>query len=476
LIAVNCVSFTDITNATLYTLNFPATTDVNSQDRVFVIQRIFVPQNLQQIEVLAVAVTFDNTICSDPEIQIGSRGIPCAVANPDFPVIGISPCDDYAENEGGDNIFTGNSVEGGIEDFTIGTYWYLSIRKIDIEFALNCQFQVTTTISTCPTGQVGLGDDSPVVCLPLQPQIAANGTWFPVPALSTTTLIYSVNFATDQNLVRVTLNSTDFDSVSASWGIPLNFDDNFFCYSDTVSNGQIIVTCNAVPAGNFYIVLQNSLGTTSGFLQVTTTTCPTGFSGLSCASPLALFNTTTVTGTVPAHTSGNFPQDLFYFELVANTSVVWNITMTNTTGASGQLVVRAGSFSYFDTLTGTGGNGYIFQEFAPLPNALFFTPDDSYVGSKYYFSIVNTDSIPLGYIITSTYQVVTTTTGSTATGVTSTGSKTTTGSTGSTGATGATTGATSTGATTGAKVTTGSNANSLFAPILLLASLILALL
>lgn len=86
--------------------------------------------------------------CFDPEIQIGIRGIPCATANPDFPVIGISPCDDYNEQIDGTTTFSSLDFDLAIPDYQLGTYWYFSLRKINTDFASTCNFEFFVNVST----------------------------------------------------------------------------------------------------------------------------------------------------------------------------------------------------------------------------------------------------------------------------------------------------------------------------------------
>jgi len=391
----------------------------------------------------------------------------------------------------------------------------LMIRKDDTtdDFQLACQYQITTTISVCPPGQVAISEGPPT-CVPVN-TISANGTIFGIPATTTGLIIYAVNFATDQNVVNVTVESPDFDTLSGQSGYAINFDDNNFCFASENGNGQIFMTCNSVPAGPFYIVVDaDGSATNPATISVVSSVCGAAFSGFNCGSPLYNFSSSpSFTGTIAPSTGTFFNQAIFFIDFAVNSSVSLNITVTNTAG-DGVLVVRKGSFPYDDSLDGTGGPGEIFDEVTDLPSALFFEPVDSYIGGRYYFSVVNTDdTVALSYIVTSngasttsptigtasaatasataataTSATATVTSGATTTGthpststgatVTSTGATVTgatvTGATGTT-TTAATTVSTAATATTTAKATTGS-ANALVVPIFFLASLILALL
>jgi len=381
-------------------------------------------------------------LCFDPEIQIGVRGIPCATANPDFPVIGISPCDDYVEQVDGITTFTALDQNGLIPDFQLGTFWYFSVRKINTDYLSTCNFQFFVNISTCPPNQVALGVDT--VCFPTT--TINTGSWVNIAATTADTLIYVVNFATDQALVNIIVNSTTIATASASWGFALAFADSDRCWGSSDLNNQIIVSCVAVPAGNFYIALESVFAIGASSIIVSPSQCPTGFSGLNCANPLVAFNPSqTYSGTIPPFNSSYLftPQTVFYYDFVVNSSLYLNITMNNSTGL-GNLVMRKGSFPYMDIIaSGTGGEGVFFAEVEPFPAGILFNFGDSYVGGRYYWSIANTDpSKPM------TYQMTTINGGTSTTG----------------------------GAATGASTTSKSDARALVIPVFLLACLIAALL
>lgn len=56
-LAVNCInySFNDVTNATVYTYTFNPTASIDAQDRVSVLNRIYVPLNAATIQLSGVA-------------------------------------------------------------------------------------------------------------------------------------------------------------------------------------------------------------------------------------------------------------------------------------------------------------------------------------------------------------------------------------------------------------------------------------
>jgi len=227
------------------------------------------------------------------------------------------------------------------------------------------------------------------------------------------TQIFVVNFPVDQQMVTVTLNTTEDVTLAGSWGFALAFTDNTRCSAttDTFINA-VILQCMAVPAGNFYIALENDFALSSaGVIKVTTQSCATGFSGINCLNQLIAFDATkTYTGTVSAYnaTVGLFPQVIFYTDFAINSSLELNITMDNTTGFGGNLVLRAGSFPYMDIggiVTDRGGEGVFFQEVEPFPAGILFNFGDSYVGGRYYWSIANTDpQHPMEYSMTSVSQ------------------------------------------------------------------------
>lgn len=465
--AVNAInySFSDAVNGTMYSYTFATTTDINAQDRVSILKRIFVPTDAISVQLLAINV--GSSPCLDPEVQIGIRGIPCATANPDFPVLGISPCDDY--NEQSSDVmqeFFGFQVldSGGIPDFAVGTYWYFSLRKENTDFGSSCNFNFSVTITTCASAsQVALASSGTSLCY--TPQSLTVGTPFTVTDVSVTR-IFVVNFPADQQMVTVTLNTSQSVTLAGSWGFALAFNDNERCFAQTGTN-SVVMKCMAVPAGNFYIALENSAATaSSAAITVTTQTCATGFSGINCLSKLVAFDATkTYNGTVgPFNTTlGIIPQVIFYTDFAINSSIELNITMVNTTGLGGNLVLRAGSFPYMDTssiVTGEGGEGEFFSEIESFPAGILFNFGDSYVGGRYYWSIANTDSShSLGYEMTAISESGTSSTG---------GSSTTTGGTSAT--SGSTTG---TGSTTkSATSTTGSASTMTMSVILLFASLV----
>jgi len=130
---------------------------------------IFVPKNAIEVtyNVNSIAYNSSFSACGDPEIRIsgGGRGVGCFEAGGDYEGNFIVPCLDY-DNEfptsGSPFPFNGDEVSGTVSDFKLGTWWIFSTQSdtSDGDDGIPCIYDVSVTITTCPTGQVSVWTDS----------------------------------------------------------------------------------------------------------------------------------------------------------------------------------------------------------------------------------------------------------------------------------------------------------------------------
>jgi hypothetical protein len=274
------------------------------------------------------------------------------------------------------------------------------------------------------------------------------------------------------------------------------------------------VTCYSFPAGLLYITLTGGGGasTSTAFIQISTTTCAGGKTGVGCNANLIAYNASVplTNGSLPAWggSPAIFPSTVYYIPFAVNSTIGLNITVAAITG-SGSLTYRVGTFPFDDDISGQG-QGFLYSDdradFSTTTTVtLYLTPQDTVLGNTVYFAISNEDANPLSYSISASSIVPSTTTGitsvsgttnaagttnasgtgtthasgtttTTASGTTTTTTASGTTTTGTTTTKVTTTTGTSTGTATSSKVTTGSGANMLVVPVVLLASLLLALL
>jgi hypothetical protein len=286
-------------------------------------------------------------------------------------------------------------------------------------------------------------------------------------------------------------------------GVAAAEDGGARCEAGANADDTITVTCYSFPAGTLYITLTSIFSrpsTSTAFIRVSTTTCPQGKSGLGCNANLVFLNVSNIpqmNGTLPVYSgSGFFPSTVYYIPFAVNSTFSLNITVGASGNGNGQMVYGVGTFPFADDVSDQS-TGYLYgddiESFdTASPVTLYLTPQDTVLGNTVYFTISNEDTTTaLSYSISASSFIPSTTTGVTGvtvvTGVTSvsgttaSGSGTTASGTTASGttATGATTSVvtTSSGTSTSGKVTTtGSGANMLVVPVVLLASLLLALL
>ncbi len=149
-------------------------------------------------------------------------------------------------------------------------------------------------------------------------------------------------------------------------------------------------------------------------MQMTSTVCPPGKSGLNCNSPLIAFNSSITNGSVPTYNTSLNSEVIYYIDFPVNSTSGVNISFGLISG-SAQILFQKDRFPYITDLNAEGSEGTLFEgDVQSLPSTIFITNYDTLVGGRMYFTIVNTDgSTEVTFNVTSEATVEIQTTGTT---------------------------------------------------------------
>jgi len=488
----------------------PSFDDIVLERRTFNVG-IFVPINAYQViyNVESFAFNASDSPCEDPDVKFsgGGRGVGCWEAGGDYPGTSIVPCLDYSENfvTLGDNITFDNAAANdgsGIADLAFGTWWFFSTQPDTFDDDNTCKFGITVTVLTCPVGQVSVANEgsNPSCVTPIT--IYANGT--NIRFNNTGTAVFVATLANPADAIVLSYNTTDGGDVTVSmWpNAAVREVNNDFC--TFTSDFTDVFTCFSIPSGLFYITVEtDNLAGGDSILNILAQTCPAGTGGINCASSVVAWNSSLTGGSLPADVGSVSPGHLYYIDFAQNTSVSLNISIIQPNGGSGspdgRVFLKKGMWPF----VGGDGNGFDIyfgdddESFDTVtPVVIYFRPEDSYMGGRFWFAVINEGIDPVNYTFSSSVFVSSSTgvtgvstsgsvstgasaTGASATGASATGASATGASATGASATGATaTGATATGATatgaTSSKATTGSTTKSSASTVAVSAVVILA--
>jgi hypothetical protein len=429
IVLVSAQPWIDLTNGTTARTIQLASVDYQAQERVQTVYRIWIPENTASVEIDAGSVDGG---CYDPDVMVGTRAPTCHFYTYDYPTSqGIVPCGNYLESYNNKTVVPASYYNGdGFYDLKFGTYWYIGVRKesYSSQTDLNCTFDLTVTINPCPVGTIGIGDGT-LACVPIN-QINATTSYALLNVSSAdTALVYVVDFSAPQSTISVAIHTDDVNLEAAGRIMSGSIFSYASCYASYNSNfGGVNLTCAAVPAGRFVIGLTtSSTNSGSGNITVTGVTCPAGKTGIDCSNTLTQFFTNITGNFIVPVQSTFYSQNVYYIDFNINDTVTLNITVTSING-TGYLVYRKDVFPYYDDLSALGQYGYARDDtpvyFTDGDSAtLFITPQDTVVGGRHYFAVVNFGaSTPLNY----TFNVQTpSTTGASATATTAAAATTT---------------------------------------------------
>jgi hypothetical protein len=382
------------------------------------------PQNTNYVQITAIPVPFNSeAVCQDPMLHLAVRGLPCNLVSGDYPSSSIVPCSEYYRVNVSSPIFLDPSSSLSIRDQEYGTWWYLGFRKAADDFNKDCKYNAVVNITSCPAGQMAVAfqTDSAGFCAPVQ--AIHQSTVYSINVNSTTSSsVYELNFNTPQDVLF--LNYTIVDSGGSPYVSLMFLGQEGFAnsYVDQRCEGsssitgvgiQQNMTCYGLPAGAYYITAQNlGANSLSGYLSVTTSSCPNGFSGIDCLSPVIAYSVnSTVASSVSCPNGAAFGAMTYYIDFPENSTGDLNITVT-TSNSTAYLIYKKDSLPIDDigNSLGSVGNGWIFSDRVQIHAGgavtLYLRTEDIVVGGRYYFSIVNEDSSHLvNYTISSTSSV-----------------------------------------------------------------------
>jgi len=426
LLALSCANalYTDVANNSPFQVVLSATSSSDAAMRQMEVFRIFMPQNTNYVQITAIPVPFNSeAVCQDPMLHVGVRGLPCNLVSGDYPSSSIVPCSEYWRVNVSSTIFLDPSSSLSIRDQAYGTWWYLGFRKASDDFNKDCKYNAVVNITTCPAGQMSVAfqTESPGFCAPVQ-AIQPSAVYSVNVNSTTSSAVYELNFNTPQDVLF--LNYTIVDSGVSPYisliflgqeGFANSYVDQR-CEASSSVDGvgiQQNMTCYGLPAGPYYITAQNlGANSLSGYLSVTTSSCPTGFSGIDCASPVIAYSVnSTIESSLSCPNGAAFGAMNYYIDFPENSTGDLNITVTST-NRTAYLIYKKDSLPLDDigNSLGSVGNGWIFSDRVQIHGGasvtLYLRSEDILVGGRYYFSVVNEDSNHVvNYTISSTSTV-----------------------------------------------------------------------